>query len=192
MQKETVLIQGRFQIVTVQHKEMIDEELNNDRNVVIQIIEGNKSSEDKSKNPMDFLFRKNMFETVYEKETKNNTIQIFKYKTQYLPFIVYDLEKTENIIITHIKSGMDRCKSYKQQFENIKSESDIYEYIQNKKINFICMDRSNDSISQSKQRKQIFNGDFKAQEKLVPKELIPYFNNIKNYLVECLISEILF
>jgi|GEM_PF-5582160 hypothetical protein len=30
---------------------------------------------------MDFLFRKNMFETVYEKETKNNTIQIFKYKT---------------------------------------------------------------------------------------------------------------
>ena len=192
MQKETVLIQGRFQIVTLQHKEMIDEELNNNRNVVIQIIEGNKSSEDKSKNPLDFLFRKNMFETVYEKETKNNTIQIFKYKIQYLPFIVYDLEKTEDIVITHIKSGMGRCKSYKQQFENIKSESDIYEYTKNKKLNFICMDRSNDSISQSKQRKQIFNGDFKAQKELIPRELIPYFNNIKNYLVECLISEILF
>lgn len=175
-------------MVTIKHKEIIDEELNAGNNVVIQIIQGIKSSQNKIANPFSFEERQAMFGIIYQKEIVSGRIKILKFLDQYLPTIVYELEVNHNIIISQIKSGQDRCQGYRQQFENINKTSEIYDFIvrKYKSLEFICKERkgTDNTISQSRQRKLLIAEDFASQRQIIPFELNSFLRDYQLNLRE--------
>ncbi len=187
------LITGRFQLLTIQHINLIKNELNLGSEVIIQIIEGKKSSEDKEKNPFTFDERKEMFNLVFQDDIEEERIKIYKYESQYIPFIINNLEEEFNECINYFFCGEDRIEGYYNQFYKMKETSEFYNYFKNRKIEFHQYFRDineDEEISQSKQRELLVKEDFINQKNYLPEELYinfkRYSNHLKQYIKECI------
>ena len=197
------LFVGRFQIVTIQHKSIIDAELLQNNNIIIQIICGEKTFNNKDKNPFTYEDRYEMFENIYPNEIKSEKIKILKFGNQFLPQMIYDIEaEYPNISINRFICGQDRVDGYKKQFDRIKNNNDLGTQIhtsnilhnyfkeENKDIKFVLYDRDysldSDDTSQSKQRQYIKNRDYVNQKLIIPKQL---YKNLDIYYDKLMLSE---
>lgn len=170
--KTQSLFQGRFQPPTILHKRIIKDQQNKNDTVFIQIVEGKKSSLDKSKNPFSYEERKRMLERL---DIDGQEIIIEKVDNGYLPDIIKRFnESYPDIMVTDFFCGTDRVEGYKNQV----SRSDLSEEQKEKlKINEIY--RTDEDVSQSKLRVQLLNSDFKTQKKLLPIELHNFMEKIQ-------------
>ena len=169
------LIIGRYQPITIIHEKMIKLQLQKTGQVVVQVQNGQKSSQDKYKNPFTFEERKRFIKEVFP---ENNVI-VVEQKTGYIPDLIKDIEENnDNITITKYICGEDRYEGYKRQLEK---EGLI------DRIELIMLPRdidSQDNVSQTKLRLQLYQGDLQLQKKYLPKQLHSLIEDISNIIKE--------
>lgn len=107
-QKSICIFPGRFQGFNKGHQQIIEDLKKQYETIVVFIVSGKKTSEDKERNPFSAELRKEMIET----SCKN--IQVFVTPNAFLPGNIsyLKLRKTDEKII--IASGEDRIDGYKK------------------------------------------------------------------------------
>jgi len=152
---------GRFQPLTLGHMKMIDE-LKKFNKAYIFIVKGKKSSKDKDKNPFDFELQKEMIQKVAPK------IEVIEIPSGYFVDEIEKLPENEFYLLC----GSDRVKAYQRMLD----------YLENKKVEIIEVPRSDDDISATKVRQALKDNNKKEFEKMTPKEIHNYYDNLKKYL----------
>jgi cytidyltransferase-like protein len=119
---------------------------------VILIVEGKKSSDDKTRNPLSGQERAEMIKKIIP----NADVRVV-YSANFSP-ILFHLQKDGKYIVKEIMAGADRVDSYKKMVE--KTEW--------KDINVVLTPRV---TSATKVRESIRNGDEETFKKLMPRVL---------------------
>ena len=157
------LIIGRFQPLTLGHKKMIDTALEQCDNVYICIIKGKKSEKDK--NPLPLELQEEMLKEVYKSKI-GKKLFIISAQTGNLITII---NKTKDNI-NKVFAGTDRVQAYKKQLERSLD------------VNVVEIKRSDDDISATQVRNAIKNDDYETFKKLVPKQIVKYWDVLKKYI----------
>ena len=175
------LILGRFQGITKQHQKLLEVAFqDNDIDiVVVQIIQGGKTSQDIYKNPFDqeirTLFVKAIISDLKRKYNKSQIVDVFN--VGYIPSISeYIKEKYGDIEIVKVYCGTDRKQSYEEQLKraNLNDKIKVEELPRNVE--------SDDEISQTKLRNALFNGDYETQKQLLATPVLQLFDLIVDYI----------
>lgn len=175
------LILGRFQGVTKQHQKLLEVAFrDNDIDVVIvQIIQGSKTSQDVYKNPFDqelrTLFIKAIINDLKHKYNKSQIVEVFN--VGYIPNISeYIKNKYDDIEIVKVYCGTDRKQTYEGQLKrvNLSDKIKVEELPRNVE--------SDDEISQTKLRNALFNGDYETQKQLLATPVLQLFDLIVEYV----------
>lgn len=139
------LIIGRFQPFNAGHYGLT---ANAKHHVLIAVVRGEKSSQDKKKNP----FSEELQIEVIEKANVKDLANIKVFKTGFLPEIISSLED-DGYEVMEIVTGSDREETYKTQLEKYKD--DIGD------IKLKVVDRES-STSSTEIRKYLLDGDYES------------------------------
>lgn len=174
--KKIGLIIGRFQPITLQHVRMINTLFTHfDRKIYIQVVVGQKTSNNKSVNPFDFNTRKELIKQVYP----NDNVIVFKAQNGYLPQIIEYIQDNYGDQVTDFVCGQDRYEQYRRQVQSQKIP-----------LNIIMIPRDNESISQTKVRQLIYQNKLEQQKNYLPSILTkkPYYDIIVQNIKEGMIK----
>ena len=155
---------GRFQPLTKAHYEIIQEMARNNDNGIIYITSTSKKSIDKNPFPIDL--RVKILEEICP---SNITIKVVE--NGFLPDELNKLDyNTFNLY-----SGTDRVESYLK----------FNKYMENdKKINIVEVQRSDEDISATLVRKSLIEDDISTFHNLTNESTYKYFNILKECLME--------
>ena len=159
---EFALVIGRFQPFTNGHLKMINELYQKTQsNVIIGIVEGKKSSQDKVKNPLDYGQRAQLI-TQALKET-NIPFIVMKFENGYLPSIIETINNNVNKVNKiYMACGSDRFPTYTRLLDKAKEEIEDLDY------ELVEIKRTGEDISATKIRNAIKTGDYDYYSKNVP------------------------
>lgn len=147
------LILGRFQPFTKGHQKAVKDAFRLYDGVVICIMD-NKVDE---KNPFPLKLRKEMVEKVFP------DAEIISNRNGFIPSILNKAPINVNVVLT----GSDRVKTYREQLK----DNDVY---------VREVPRTEEDVSATKVRDSLRNDDFNTFKKLMPKELLGYFDKLKS------------
>jgi citrate lyase synthetase len=102
--KKVTLIIGRFQPFTLGHSSLLKQAKNP---VVIGIVKGKKSGQDKDKNPLEFDLQKE----IIEKAKIPKIERVIKVESAFIPEIISQL-RFFDLEVDEVFAGSDRIKSY--------------------------------------------------------------------------------
>jgi nicotinamide mononucleotide adenylyltransferase len=165
--KKVQLFIGRMQPVHLGHKKIIDSMTN----PVIVIVKGEKSSEDRLRNPFSAEYQIKLIKKIAPQA------EIITASSGYLPKILAQLRE-KGMEVDTIYAGADRITGYKKQIESANAKMDP-EYRYN--VKFKETDRV---TSATAVRNAIRSGDEQEFRKLMPKELWGEFETMKKTLSE--------
>lgn len=164
--KSAELFLGRMQPVHIGHKKIIDSM----KNPFIAIVKGSKSSEDKSKNPLDFNEQKRLLKKI-------SNAQIIEVSVGYIPEIIKDI-RLKGFEVDVVYAGADRIEGYKKQIDAINKKLEDNKQI---KVTFKETERV---TSATTVRTAIRSGDAATFKKVMPKELHNEFDHLRKLLAE--------
>jgi cytidyltransferase-like protein len=163
---KVAVIPGRFQGVTTIHEKIINDASIEFDKVIVVIVDGEKSSQDKVKNPFTAFTRRILLTEVI----KNlNNVNIITYKSAYLQdlldfiTVIFGLNKVNDEII--ICCGSDRLNSYTNQIKGILGFRNIVVKCYLRKI----------KVSSTILRESIMYYDYQKFLEISPKFLHRYF-----------------
>jgi nicotinamide mononucleotide adenylyltransferase len=165
--KKVQLFIGRMQPVHLGHKKIIDSMTN----PVIVIVKGEKSSEDRLRNPFSAEYQVKLIKKIAPQA------EIITASSGYLPKIMAQLRE-KGMEVDTVYAGADRIAGYKKQVESANAKMDP-EYRYN--VKFKETDRV---TSATAVRDAIRAGDEQEFRKLMPKELWGEFETMKEILSE--------
>ena len=152
---------GRFQPLTLGHMRGIEQMINEVDKGIVYIVKGEKSSDDKDKNPFSAETQLKLL-----KEVLPEHIDAQISKSAFYPDIINEIDAID----FKIYSGTDRYQTYKKMLiyvEDIKSA----EVIQIK--------RSDDDISATKVRNALKNNDEKTFKELTPNQIHKFYDELR-------------
>ncbi len=157
------LFLGRFQPLTKQHLKVFEYIYSHSLTTkhIFGIVEGKQSSKNKLKNPFTFDERKDLITKVLSNmdNFNMNKTDIKKFEQGYIPDIIEEIYQKDKILITKVYCGSDRERGYKRQLQQ--------EGLDNL-IDIEVIPRSNEDISQTKQRQYLFLDDKRKLKQLLP------------------------
>jgi cytidyltransferase-like protein len=160
---EFALVVGRFQPFTNGHLKIINELYQKTQsNIIIGIVEGKKSSQDKVKNPLDYGQRAQLITQALNQE--NIPFIIMKFENGYLPSIIETINKNVNKVNkVYMGCGTDRCSTYTRLLDKIKKELPDFNY------ELVEISRDDASISATKIRDALKSDNYEFYKQNVPK-----------------------
>lgn len=169
-ENEISLFIGRLQPPTKAHIDILNDILSKNKKLLICIVRGEKSSQDKEKNPFPF----NMQIEILEKCLKKSNYEIIEIKTAFIGDIVnYARNKNEEIV--ELYCGTDRYKTYKSQIDRYKDQLNLN--IEVKEIS-----RTDEDISATKVRESLKNNDENTFKSMMCKEVHSLFSKLQLYI----------
>jgi len=164
--KDVEIFLGRFQPIHLGHKKIIDSM----QNPIVIIVKGEKSSNDKKRNPLDADYQKKLLQLACP------NVEVTISPNAFLPGIINYLRKQHKNVTT-IYAGADRIDGYKKMIEqnNARAPSPEYHY----DIKFKETDRF---TSATTVRNAIRNNDYDTFKKLVPKAIWNEWLTLKQLL----------
>jgi len=179
--KNCSLVIGRFQGFTNKHEELIEESLKDfkiedglikhDPETIVGLVNGEKSSIDKERNPFTFAEKVKMIRKVFPH------IKCIKLSNGFIGEI---LDVTSGIYynLSRICTGEDRAKGYYDQIKNEKYFVD-WPY---RDIQLFVLTRTGTSGTEF--RKCLRTNDKKRFEQIVPYQLWEDFDELRNIYIE--------
>jgi nicotinamide mononucleotide adenylyltransferase len=171
--KEVALILGRYQPYHLGHASLVNKA---NYPVIIGVVKGKKSSEDKVKNPFDYNLQERII-----KATKNKKIaDVIKVESANIPQIVSDL-RDKGYEVKEIWAGTDRIKAYEAMTKRY-AEPMNWEI----KVNEIKRDSSDkgvSGISATKVRNALRDGDFESAASMMGSNDNSLMKKLQNKLV---------
>lgn len=167
---EAELFLGRLQPPHLGHKKNIDRM----KNPIIGIVRGEKSSQDKERNPISVDYQMELIRKI----APDATIKIFA--DGFLPFIISAM-RGDDLEIVKVFAGTDRIKSYEQ---TIKSFNKKIPEDRQMDIEFVEIERGSGDVSATKIRSAIRSGDEAEYRNSVPKELWNEFSKLRDIMKE--------
>ncbi len=168
--QEAELFLGRLQPPHLGHKKNIDRM----KNPIIGIVRGEKSSQDKERNPIPLDYQMELIKKI----APNAIIKVFA--DGFLPFIISAM-RSDGLEIVKVYAGTDRIKSYEQTVESFNKKIPEDRQMD---IEFIEIERSGADISATKVRTALRSNDKETYMNSVPKELWNEFDKLKAILAE--------
>jgi len=156
--KEVTLIVGRFQPFHNGHASLIKQAK---YPIIIGLVKGKKSSEDKVKNPLDFDLQKN----VIDKAKISQILDVVKVESAFIPSIISML-RDEGYEVKEVMAGTDRINSYRGMIKTYGPKINapnviVKELVRNDDDEGIA------GISATKVRNAIKAGDFDTAKKMM-------------------------
>jgi len=173
--KKAVLVMGRFQPFTEAHERIAKQAQKINKNLVIGIIKGKKSSADKDKNPFDFKTQKQMAKKVFPGAV------VMEFGTGFLPTIMLDIRKAGVEIVGYV-AGTDRIAGYEKQlgyFDKFAAEDSEFE---KPDVQPIHIKRTDSDTSATKVRNALKDGDEETFKRMTPKALHSEFNKLSKII----------
>jgi len=170
--KKVAVFLGRFQPLTKAHVEIIRKiEKAEKLPVVVFIVKGKKTSQNKEKNPFPLDIQIELFKKVF-----GNKVEVKTIPTGFIGDIINTLrqEGKEPLVLY---CGSDRVKGYEGQ---LKRYEDIF--FANIKVKEVP--RTNEDISATKVRNALKNNDFETFKKNTDKAIWNEFEKLKKYIQE--------
>ncbi len=167
---EAELFLGRLQPPHLGHKKNIDRM----KNPIIGIVRGEKSSQDKERNPISLDYQVELI----KKMAPNATVKVFA--DGFLPFIISAM-RGDGLEIVKVFAGTDRIKSYEQ---TVKSFNKKIPEDRQMDITFVEIERDDSAVSATKVRAAIRSGNEQIYKDSVPKELWGEFEKLKDIMKE--------
>jgi len=164
-EKTVGIFSGRFQPPTKAHSDIINTMAKENDSVIIFLVKGKKSSEDKTKNPFDTEIQKKMLELI---APKNVQIKIIS-----TGFFVDELNLLPDGTKFTAYAGSDRTKAYKSFMKYMEDDRTL----EIKEIK-----RTDEDISATKVRDAIKNDDLESFKKLTDKKIHSMFSVLKEIL----------
>ena len=148
---------GRFQPVTKAHYDIIQKMSKENKNAVVLLVKGKKSSLDTDANPFDAETQMKMLELIAPKNVKIAIIP-----TGYYPDYVPQGK-------IRLYAGSDRIKGYERMGKDLDLE-------------MVELKRTDEDISATKVRNAIKEDDEATFKKLTPKEIHSMYNELKDIM----------
>lgn len=164
--KEVELYLGRFQPVHLGHIAIIK----GMKNPVVALVKGAKSSEDKSKNPLDEKLQMKYLKKVFPK------LDVVVVGTGYIPDIINEIRKTGKEP-SAIYAGADRFKGYSGMIDSYNSRVD-----DDQKIT-VKMKETPRVTSATIVRNAVKDGDEETFLETMPKELHGEWDNLRKIII---------
>lgn len=167
--KKAALFIGRFQPFTFAH-ELMARCINPEKVIVFCIVNGSTTSLQKSRNPFNFEYRKELIQEIFPGEI------IIKSNDAYIPNIVLDIREKYNYEIDEVICGSDRIESYSRMVKNI-NELQIDDF-ENTDIKIREIHRTDEDISSTKVRKSLKSKDFNSFKSMMSYILYDKFDEM--------------
>jgi FAD synthase len=166
---KVLLITGRFQPFHLAHKKIAENGLkaSGATKIVIGVVRGRKSSEDKTKNPLDYNYQKALIKRCLPKA------EVVEISNSFIPVVVLKLRK-HGYEVVGIVSGDDRSSDYKSKFKYFDEWKQKEPTFVVPKIKPFSVNRKSGEmkdISATNIRKAIIDDDQKTFKKMMPEEL---------------------
>jgi citrate lyase synthetase len=171
---KVLLVTGRFQPFHLAHKLIIEKSIQkvSPSKTIIGVVVGKKSSLDKTKNPFNLSYTKQIIKKIFP------SVEIIELSNSYLPTIILDLRK-KGFEVEAIVSGDDRTKEYNTQFKYFEKLKEKNPQFDIPKIRYISVNRKSkltQNISGTKIRKALQKNDITTFNKMMPKKLHDQFS----------------
>lgn len=159
---------GRFQPFTVAHQKLVSEA----QNVVVAVVKGVKSSQDKYMNPFDFNSQAYMIEKCVPGAL------VIEVTSGYVPDIIAQLAEF-GLAVRRVIAGEDRVNDYERQLtrHNSLNETQLT-------VDMLSVPRSTMGVSATKVRNALRNDCFEEFVTLVPEELHGDYEEMKQVVNE--------
>jgi len=168
-QHKVAVFMGRFQPPTKAHLSIIKQiEQREHLPVVVAIVRGSKTSQNKSKNPFDFETQKAIFRACL------NNVEIIQVSTGFIGEFV-DILRRENKEPVVLYCGSDRLSGYQQQVNRYKTQLNLNLVVKE-------IPRTEGDISATKVRLALKNDDFETFKKLTDKCEWQFFDLLKKQM----------
>jgi len=164
-EKTVGIFSGRFQPVTKAHSAIINTMAKENNKVIIFLVKGKKTSEDKTKNPFDSDTQKKMLELV---SPSNVEIKIIS-----TGFFVDELNKLPDGTKFVAYAGSDRVKAYKAYEKYMEG---------NRTLEIKEIKRTDKDISATKVRQSLKDNNFEDFKALTDKKIHKMFDELRNIL----------
>ena len=169
------LFPGRFSVPTIAHQAIIDQMVKlHDINYVI-LIEGSQSSKNKVKNPFNLELQKEMLTEIIP-----SGVGLIVAKNGFLPDIIKK-QLIPNLsspdVVTNgfmVYAGSDRIAGYREQ----------QRYIEDYKLNFTEKKRNDPTVSATRVREALLDGDQSLFNKLTPKKIHSYYKKLHREIIK--------
>jgi len=166
-QQKVAVFMGRFQPPTKAHLSIIKQiEQHEHLPVVVAVVRGSKTSQNKSKNPFDFETQKAILRACL------NNVKIIQVSTGFIGEFV-DILRRENKEPVVLYCGSDRLSGYQQQVNRYKTQLNLNLVVKE-------IPRTETGISATKVRLALKNDDIEAFKKLTDKCEWQFFDLLKN------------
>ena len=159
------IFSGRFQPVTKAHSDIINTMARENKKVIIFLVKGKKTSEDKTKNPFDSETQKKMLELV---SPSNVEIKIIN-----TGFFVDELNELPDGTKFVAYAGSDRIKAYKAYEKYMEG---------NRTLEVKEIKRTDKYISATKVRQSLKDNNFEDFKTLTDKKIHKMFNELRAIL----------
>jgi len=159
------IFSGRFQPVTKAHSDIINTMAKENRKVIIFLVKGKKTSENKTKNPFDSETQKKMLELV---SPDNVEIKIIS-----TGFFVDELNELPDETKFVAYAGSDRIKAYKAYEKYMGG---------NRTLEVKEVKRTDKGISATKVRQSLKDNNFEEFKALTDKKIHKMFNELRAIL----------
>ena len=157
------LVIGRFQPITLMHKEIIDTALSENDTVVVFVVHGKKTSIKRS--PFPFDLQREMFNVLYGVK-----IDVELAPTGFYPDLIENIDQNNFVLYC----GEDRYSAYKAQR--------VY-LTQDKQVKIKNIPRVSGKCSGTRARQALIDNDYLEFTKLVPAELWGYFHSLRKIIL---------
>lgn len=145
------------------------------KNPVVAIVKGAKSSQDKTKNPLNLKYQQKLLKKVAP------NAKVIEVPSGYLPDICKYIEEHLKMKVSVVHAGTDRLGKYKAQVmganKKLPSEEQLH-------VSFKEAERAEGATSATVVREAIRSGDEKAYRAHVPRTIWDEFNTLQKMLTE--------
>ena len=148
------------------------------KNPVVALVKGAKSSQDKSKNPLDAKYQMKLLKKIAP------GVQVIESPSGYIPDIIKLIQEKLGMQVTVVHAGTDRLSKYKAQVMGAKDLDDSIK----KMIHFKEAERAEGSTSATLVREAIRSGNEDAFRSHVPKTIWNEFSTLHKLLTEEIMS----
>lgn len=159
------LFLGRMQPVHKGHQAIIK----GMKNPIVALVKGAKSSQDKSKNPLDANYQVKLLKKL------NPNLKVIIVPTGYIPDIINEIRK-EGFEVSKIYAGSDRFKGYQGQISGYNKRVEEDQQID------VTYQETPRVTSASDVRNSIKSDDFALFKTLMPKQLHTEWDNLKKLI----------
>lgn len=166
------VVLGRFVVPHLGHLELFKMACKKTPFVIVAVVMGKKSSQDKTKNPTSFDQRERMIDAVADFDHK-----VISLKTGFLPELINTLRE-RGYEPTVLLAGPDRLEGYQQDVEK-------YRRLLNLKMTVEGFDEDRvGDLSGTDLRQVIRLGNKKKFREMVPKKIYPFWAELRRTLEE--------